>query len=320
MDQKRLKVAFLCRDVGKVNRGVETYVLELSKRLAKNQSVEILAGSNAYSLPIIASGKFDIVIPTNGRTQSLKVSLGRMVGKYKVIISGQSGVGKDDIWNILVTMPDIYVALTEAEKKWAEKFVLKTKVVKIPNGVDLEKFSPKGEKVNFNLPAPIIISVGALTWYKHHERTIKALKNLERGSLVIIGAGEEAENLNKLTGELGLRERVRIIKVAFEDIPKFYRSADLFVLPSWDREAFGIVYVEAMASGLAIVAPDDLSRKEIVGPAGILVNTSNIGDYTKAIGMALNKRWGDLPRQQSEKFSWDKISQDYEGLFREMFK
>lgn len=320
MDQKQLKVAFLCRDIGKVHRGVETYVLELSRRLEKNYEVEIISGSDAYSFSKITSGKFNIMIPTNGRSQALKASLGRLVGGYKVVISGQSGIGKDDIWNILGTMPDVYVALTEAERTWADKFALRTKVVKIPNGVDLDKFSPSGEKVELSLSRPMILSVGALTWYKHHERTIKALKYIENASLQIIGSGPEEENIKDLIKSLNLSDRVKITQVPFAEIPKYYRSADLFVLPSWDREAFGIVYLEALASGLAVVAPDDLSRKEIVGTGGILVDTSNEEVYANAIKDALFKKWGSLPREQAEQFSWDIVSRQYNNLFEEMFK
>ena len=320
MEQKKLRIAFLCRDIGSVHRGVETYVLELSKRLQEKHGVEVVSGLDAYSFRRMVFGKFDIIIPTNGRTQALKASLGRVIAGYKVIISGQSGIGRDDIWNILCTMPDIYVALTEAEKRWAEKFNIKTKVVKIPNGVDLDKFSPEGEKIDLNLSRPIILSVGALTWYKHHERTIKALKKMEKGSLLIIGAGPEEKNLNDLARSLGVLERVKIIQVPYGEIPQYYRSADLFVLPSWDREAFGIVYVEALASGLPVVAPNDLSRQEIVGQGGILIDVENANTYAFAMEKALNKSWGSLPRKQAEKFSWNNVSRMYEQLFEEMFK
>lgn len=317
---KQLKVAFLCRDIGKVHRGVETYVSELSKRLKESHEVEIISGPDAYSLNKMVSGKFDIVIPTNGRSQALKASLGKLIGKYKVIIPGQSGIGKDDIWNIAVTMPDVYIALTEAEKVWAKKFALLTKVVKIPNGVDLGKFFPEGKKVDLGLPGPVILSVGALTWYKHHERTIEALKYLDKGSLLIIGAGPKEHELHQLIKSSNLEERIKIMHVPFEEIPAYYRSADLFVLPSWEREAFGIVYLEALASGIPVVAPNDLSRREIMGRGGILVDTENIESYAQAIKEALSKKWDDLPRKQAEKFSWDKVADQYNELFQEMYR
>ena len=318
MDQKKLKIVFLSEFIGKVDRGAETYVLELSKRLAQKFQVDILAGKDSGSLKKIVSGGYDWVIPTNGRTQALMASLGRVPGKYKTLISGQSGVGRDDIWNIAITVPNIYVALTDYEMRWARKWAWKTKIVKIPNGVNLEKFNPKGGRVNFNLPGPIILSVGALDWYKHHERTIKAMAKIKTGSLVIIGAGPKKKELEEMGNSLLGKDRFKILSITFEKIPKYYRSADLFVLPSWDREAFGIVYLEAMASNLPVVAPDDLARREIVGDGRILVDTPDAEKYAAAIGEVLSKKWGDTPRKQAENFSWDNAAVLYEKLFKEL--
>lgn len=312
-----MKIVFLSRYVGTVNRGVETYVLELSKYLSKNHSVDILSDKDADSYKKITSGNYDVVIPTNGRLQALKAKIGSVLKGYKVVISGQAGVGKDDIWNIFFICPDIYVALTDYEKSWAKKWAFKTKIVKIPNGVDLEKFSPSGEKINYGLENPIIISVGALYPYKHHDLAIKAVAKMERGSLVIIGSGPEEQKLKALGNKL-LEGKFKIIKANYEDLPKYYRGADLFTLPSWIRESFGIVYVEAMASGLPVVAPDDPPRQEIIGEAGILTDVWDREKYAKALEECFDKKWDDLPKKQAEKFSWDNVAKQYEQLLESL--
>ncbi len=315
---KKLKIAFLSRLQKSVSRGVETYVEELSKRLGKTHDVDIIVGNQADSFSRMLNGEYDLIIPTNGRLQALKVSLGRVFKGYKTLISGQAGPGKDDIWNIAITTPQVYVALTDFEAEWAKKWAWKTKIVKIPNGVDLEKFKPEGKKMDLRLPRPIILSVGALVWYKYHERTINAMEFVS-GSLVIVGEGEEKEKLLQL-GEKKIPNRLQIISAGYNDLPQIYRSADLFVLPSWDRESFGIVYVEAMASGLPVVAPDDPPRREIVGNSGILTDVANSEKYAMAIKETLSKNWDDLPRKQAENFSWDKVAEKYQKLFEEIFK
>lgn len=320
MDQKRLKVVFLSRYLGRINRGAETYVIELSKRLARQHEVDILTGKDSDSLQKITAGGYDLVVPTNGRMQALKASLGRFRGGYKTLISGQAGVGRDDIWNITVTAPDIFVALTDFELKWAKKFAWKSKLVKIPNGVDLEKFKPGKDGINIHLPRPVILSVGALTWYKHHEKTIEAVKNLDQGSLLIIGSGPKKDELLDAGKSLLDQGRLKILGVPYEGIPLYYRSADLFVLPSWDREAFGIVYVEAMASNLPVVAPDDGPRREIVGEGGLFTDVSDPVKYAAAINKAFSRSWQNKPRDQAEKFSWDKVAVQYEELFKEVAK
>src|SRR3989344_422158 len=103
-------------------------------------------------------------------------------------------------------------------------------------------------------------------------------------------------------------------------MPKGYWSVDLFTLPSWDRGAFCLVYLEALASGSGVVAPDDSSRREIVGEGGLFVNVDNLLEYSEGINDALKINWMKKARTQAEKFSWDKIANQYEGLMIGMLK
>ena len=73
MDQKKLRVVFLSRYIKEVNRGAETYVLELSKRLADKYEVEVLSGKDSDSFQKMISGNFDVIIATNGRISPLEV-------------------------------------------------------------------------------------------------------------------------------------------------------------------------------------------------------------------------------------------------------
>lgn len=293
--------------------------MELSKRLSKKNTVDIFSGNDADNLSKVLTGGYDVVIPINGRLQSLKASLGRISGKYKLLISGHSGIGRDDIWNIAICKPDVFVALTDHMARWAKQWAWGSKVVKIPNGIDLEKFKPQGEKINLGLPKPIISSVGALTWYKHHEKVIKAVGRLGYGSVLIIGNGPEKQKLRELGNKI-IGERFKIITLPYKDMPALYRSCNLFTLPSWNREAFGIVYLEALASGLGVVAPDDESRKEIVGDGGLFVKVDDLSAYAKSIKKALIFDWSKQARAQAEKFSWEKIARDYEELMLNIIK
>lgn len=313
-----MKIAFLSRFQKFVNRGAETFVAELSSHLRqKGIFVDVLSGKAADSLKSILAGKYDVVIPVNGGMQSFKASAGRIFGGYKLIISGQAGIGKGSLWN-LAMCPDVYVGLTDDMVKWAKKWAWGLKIIKIPNGVDLKKFTPEGDKIRIDLPRPIILSIGALVWYKHHERVIKAVEKMGEGSVLIVGEGEEKEKLEKLGRSL--TGSLKILNFPHEDMPKVYRSADLFTLPSWEREAFGIAYLEAMASGLGVVAPDDESRREIVGDGGLLVDVANYAEYADALKKALKTDWSKKARAQAEKFSWDKIAQNYKSICLEIIK
>lgn len=312
-----MKIAFLSRYQGEIERGAEVFVKEVAKRLSKNHQVIIFSGKDADSLKTLANTGFDIVIPINGKTQSLKASLVRFIRGYKVVITGHSGIGRDDIWNILVVFPDAFVALTEHMRKWAQKWNWFGRVVKINNGVDLYEFMPKGRKVDFGLMGKIVLSVGALVWYKHHEKVIDAVSRLDGVSLVIVGEGREKDGLIKLANQK-LEGRYLIKSFSYKEMPSVYRSADVFTLPSWDREAFGMVYLEAMACNIPVVAPFDDARKEIIGDGGVLVDVEDPITYSKALELALNKDWKEMPRKQAEKFSWESCVNKYEELFEKI--
>lgn len=315
----KMRIVFLSRYQNRVNRGAEAFVFELVKRLSKNHQVEIFAGSDADDISKVIKGGYDVVVPINGRMQSLKASLGRGLGRYRLLISGHSGIGRDDIWNIVIVRPDVFVALTNQMARWAKSWAWGVKVAEIPNGIDLSKFKPEGEKINLELPRPIILSVGALTWYKHHERIINAMSQMSKGSLLIVGRGEERKELEKMGRKL-LDNRFAIMDFTYEDMPKVYRSCDLFSLPSWDREAFGIVYLEALATGLGVVAPNDSSRREIIGDGGLFTDVSNSAKYAEVIEQALDLDWAKKARSQAEKFSWDIIADQYEKLMLNLIK
>jgi glycosyltransferase involved in cell wall biosynthesis len=116
------------------------------------------------------------------------------------------------------------------------------------------------------------------------------------------------------------KERFEIKSVSYEKMDQIYNKASVLAFPSVPWESFGIVIVEAMARGLPVVASDDPIRREIVGSAGLLVDPTNTDEYAKALKKALGKNWGDAPRKQAEKFSWDNIAKQYEELFENITK
>jgi glycosyltransferase involved in cell wall biosynthesis len=338
-----MKIAFLNVYQNAVNRGVEAFVSELSKRLQKNHDVDILSGRRLplkrwpilwrlfidphslliawftlRNLPRVWREKYDIIIPLNGSWQPAFIRLVTWFYGGKMIIPGQSGMGWDDR-NNLWSFPDHFIALSSKALRWAKRANPLIKSKYIPNGVDLKKFSPLGQKYKTNLKKPIVLCVGALTLSKRIDLTIRAVAKLKDASLLVVGDGGMKKELKALGKKL-LGERFQLIKVPFQRMPEVYRTADIFTLVPKSSEAFGIVYVEAMASNLPVVAIDDEQRKEIVGNAGVFVDLVDIEKYSKALDETLKKKWGDEPRKQAEKFDWDKIAKEYEVLFASLLK
>ena len=292
----KMKIAFLNIYQNKVNRGAETFVFELSKRLSKNHEVDVISNVNYFSL---LKSDYDLVIPTNGRLQVIIVRIITWLKCKKMIVSGQSGLGWDDKLN-LWTFPDIFIGLTDYQCEWARRVNPFVKIYKIPNGVDLIRFNPQVKPLEMKLQKPIILSVGVRLPSKIGEISkgqdflTKAAVNI-KASVFLVGKGGDAVFDSK-------------------DMPQVYTACDLYSYQTSPRESFGISILEAMASNLPVVATNDPIRKEIVGDAGILVDPTNTEEYAKALQKALNTDWGDKPRKQAEKFSWDKIAEQYENI------
>jgi len=260
----------------------------------------------------------DIIVPTNSGWQTLICRFFSKIIGAKTIITGHSGPGWDDRWNLLLK-PNVFICLTKAQLKWAQKASIwkKQKFTLIPNGVDLKTFSCKLKKTKLNLPRPIIITVAAPSPSKRVEMTIKAVAKLPKASLLVIGSGSLNDEVDRLGGQLLGEKRYLRLSVNHPKMPSLYPAADIFTLCSDHTEAFGIAYLEALASNLPCVATDDLSRREIIGSAGIFVNDPlDSTEYAAKLDQALKISWGNKPRLRAEKYSWDKIAGQYLQMFK----
>jgi glycosyltransferase involved in cell wall biosynthesis len=191
----------------------------------------------------------------------------------------------------------------------------------IPNGVDLEAFAPgPGERARFGLPesAPVVLMVSALIASKNVAEGIAAVARVPKATLVLAGDGPLRDDLNKLAGEL-LPGRYRQLTVRAEDMPALYRSADVFMHLSVD-ESFGNVFVEALASGLPIVAYDTARTRWIIGNEGLFAKRRDAEGLAAAVMVALDqgKTGAARSRQRAEAFGWPAIAARYGQFFGEL--
>ena len=340
-----MKILFLNIYQGQVNRGLETFVKVVSKRLKKSYDVDVIGAKkippkrttfpliwrffidrNSLSIlwftvrciPIIFMKRYDVVIPLNGGWQSALVRLATWLYGGKMVILGQSGMGWDDR-NNLWSFPNTFVALSSKGLKWAKKVMPVVNSIYIPNGVDTTKFKPSGKKFDHKLKHPVILCVSALTVTKQVDLTIEAVAKLKNVSLLVVGDGELKEEIKTLGTRL-LGNRFKLVKLPYDRMPEVYRTADVFTITSESYYSFEIVLVEAMASGLPVVANDDEIRTEIVGNGGLLVDPIDTNKYAKTLRKALRNNWGNKPRKQAKKFDWDLITKQYEALFKSLTK
>jgi glycosyltransferase involved in cell wall biosynthesis len=174
----------------------------------------------------------------------------------------------------------------------AKGAVPRGKMLAVLNAIDCDVFSPDvqprleiRQAFSVDRDTMVFIAVGRLFEAKDYPNLLTAFAevsaSLPNSCLWIVGDGPLRVELENMSGDLGLAERVRFLGVR-HDIPALLRAADVFVLSSsW--EGFGLVVAEAMATGTRVVATDCGGVREVVGDCGYLVPPCD----SKALGNAM---------------------------------
>lgn len=230
------------------------------------------------------------------------------------------------------------VTVSAANQKVLKKLYpeFKDKFVVIPNGIDttwwhsqslrftdLDRKKIKEELFLANEDSLIIISVAELHERKGLKYLIEAIPSVSAKfpniKLVIVGEGPERSELEKLVKKFGIENHV-ILTGRQKEIPKLLKCADIFVLPS-RREAFGLVILEAMITGLPVIASETGGIPEIIKNTGILVEPENSAE----ISIALIDLIAHPEKRQKlstsgeklvhEKFEAKKMAEEYEKIY-----
>lgn len=204
---------------------------------------------------------------------------------------------------------------------------MRAKLAVIPNGVDLEAFAPKGNVTRHRE----ILFVGDIHPRKGLDTLIEAFRilNSTDWQLHIVGTpGMALPEINRLIAEYDLTERVRIsLNLKHKELLNAYQRAAIFVFPTRSNtEGFGLVALEAMASGLPVVASRIAAIPEVVedGVTGLLFSPGDATDLAQtltrlisdqALGTALICR--GLSRIK-ERFNWPAVAESTIAVYREL--
>lgn len=178
------------------------------------------------------------------------------------------------------------------------------RTVVVPPSIDTERFSldVSGASVRSQLDLAgdfVVLFVSRLVKRKGADTLIRALAGVEGADLVVVGTGPEQKALERLAREAGVEDRVIFAGgVSDEDLPAYYAAADLFCMPCSDRyrgldtEGFGVVFLEAQASGLPCITGTCGGSVEAVvhGQTGLVLEDPT----PQAVGRAL-ERFRDDP-------------------------
>lgn len=200
------------------------------------------------------------------------------------------------------------------------------KICVVPLGIDHTSFYQSS--INMHKPARLLF-VGRLQIQKNLPLLVKSFHYLVNHSkldveLNIVGDGEDREKIYKLIKALGLTNRIHLLgKLQGKDLYKMYSSSDIFVLTS-SYESFGIVLIEAMASGLPIVVSNIPSVRNVVvnEKTGLLSQLSE-KDFALNItriltNSSLQKKLIANGLKEVKKYNWDNIVLKYQNLYTEV--
>ncbi|MBT9150975.1 MAG: N-acetyl-alpha-D-glucosaminyl L-malate synthase [candidate division WS2 bacterium] len=215
-----------------------------------------------------------------------------------------------------------------------------TKVVEIPNGVDLSLFVGEGKEVraryNLDESCRVILFVGALDkahYYKGLEILMGSFKQLlskyKDIKLMIIGDGNLKKHYVNLSKEYNIEKSTIFTgKIYnFEDLAKHYLACDIVVYPTITIESFGMVLIEAMAAEKPVIGSNVPGIRVVVddGVNGFLVKPKNVEELTSKIDYLLEnedimKEFGKRGRKKvEEKYSWGKIVRKVEEVYDNCF-
>lgn len=213
----------------------------------------------------------------------------------------------------------------------------KSAMVKIAPGIDVDHFSPSDASAlrqSLGLAdKKVIVSVGRLVHRKGQDHLIESMPEIlevvPNAHLLLVGQGPYREYLQQLVTKNALEDSVTFIgRIQYADLPQYICVGDIFAMPSRSRlmglevEGLGIVYLEASACGLPVLAGNSGGAPDAVlhNETGLVVDgTDNKQIATAAIELLTKedsaRKMGEVGRQWIiGKWRWEIWSKDFEVL------
>ncbi len=278
---------------------------------------------------VFAREKFDIchlhepLLP-NLCTSTLRLKLSPMVGTFHasgakpwyIMFSPLAKWYLDRWFNKL----DGRIAVSQPAKDYIKRFFPAEYTI-IPNGIDTHHFNghcaPFEQLQDGKLN---ILFVGRFEKRKGFDYLLKAYRqvksSLPDSRLIAVGPGVRLRNkYEKCIRKQGIKDVVFPGYVAYDDLPRYYTTADIVCFPATGRESFGIVLLEAMATGRPVVASaiDGYSTVLTDGEEGLAAPPRDVDKLAQAIfnlsgDIKLRQQMGDRGISKARKYDWEVVA------------
>ncbi|HVO76507.1 MAG TPA: glycosyltransferase family 4 protein [Candidatus Bathyarchaeia archaeon] len=223
---------------------------------------------------------------------------------------------------------DLRLAVSEAARTFVSRYFPGEFEI-MPNGIDCHRFRPDLEPIGryrdgrFN-----VLFVGRLDPRKGVPYLCKAMPRIAReldGNVRFLLVGEKGIRslICPKPVDLAGGEILWVGRVSAEELPRYYATADIFCSPATGQESFGIVLLEAMASGVPIVASDIPGYRTVLTHAreGLLVPPRDPEEIARAVvrlarDATLRKELGLQGRETALRYDWPVVVRRLEALYR----
>lgn len=190
-----------------------------------------------------------------------------------------------------------------------------------PNGVEVARFA---DAVPLDLPpGKKVLFVGRLERRKGLETLIQAMTRLRDldVNLIVAGTGPAERSARALAARLGVQATF-VGRLGEDELPRIYRSADVYCAPGLGGESFGIVLVEAMASGTPVICSDLPGYRAVAGNAATLVPPGDAGSLADALRVVLTDQTiaAQLKKdggRVASMFDWRRLVSNVEAMYEQ---
>jgi phosphatidyl-myo-inositol alpha-mannosyltransferase len=219
------------------------------------------------------------------------------------------------------------IAVSAVARHFVERFFPGDYKV-IPNGVDVGRFERAVQISKWQDGTKNILFVGRFEARKGLLDLLKAYRILRKTGcncrLLVVGGGPQAKEARRYLGTRKLGGVEFLGRVSDEERDSLFKTADVYCSPATGRESFGIVLLEAMAAGTAIVASDIHGYKGVVrrGREGLLVPPGKPKELAGALAQLLSddelrESMARSGRERAQEYSWERVTakvEDYYGF------
>lgn len=202
-------------------------------------------------------------------------------------------------------------------------------VMKIPNGVDTERFRPIGASEKYlklKLGNPMLLKVGLIEKHKAVDYHIASmpfiLKKFPRAHMVFIGAGRDINYYKTLVRDMKLDRFIHFLGwMPSQMLPLYYNASDIILQADYFH-GFGLPMLEGMACGKPIIARDAYAMREHIlkSGAGVLVRGKDPRELASAVEHILDNydSYASKAREYAKRFDWERIAAQYEEAYKKV--